>query len=62
MRVALDMTKVNDLQVESIRQLVRTCKAAHMVDVRMRINGEWVSVEADWIKHLTITAETPNKK
>jgi hypothetical protein len=48
----LDGTRINDLQARSIRALIETCKAAHFTDVRVRINGEWRTFQADWIKHL----------
>jgi hypothetical protein len=50
---SLDAARINDLQQDSIVELVRLCKAAHFVDVHVRINGKWEVHEADWIKHLT---------
>lgn len=48
----LPAEKINSLQQESLLDLVRLCKGAHFTNVRIRINGEWREVEADWIKHL----------
>jgi len=49
--------KINDLQVATIERLIPRCKAAHFVNVRVRINGQWEEYEADWLKHLTSTTE-----
>lgn len=48
----LPRRKINVVQQTSIEELVRVCKQAHFVNVRVRINGEWAEFEADWIKHL----------
>jgi hypothetical protein len=50
---SLDAAKINGLQQDSIVELVRRCRAAHFVDVHVRINGKWEVYQADWIKHLT---------
>jgi hypothetical protein len=44
--------KINDLQVDSIDRLIQRANAAHYVDVRVRINGEYEWFQADWIKHI----------
>ena len=46
--------QINTLQDESIERLVRMCKQAHYVDVKVRINGEYQHFQADWIKHLAL--------
>ncbi len=43
---------INSLQVESIDNLIRRAKAAHYVNVLVRINGKDEVYEADWLKHL----------
>lgn len=48
----LSATKINAIQQSSISELVKRCKAAHYVDVHVRINGNWEVFQADWIKHL----------
>jgi hypothetical protein len=48
----LSKKNINDLQQRSIDELVRRCKQAHFVNVRVRVNGEWEEFEADWLKHL----------
>ena len=48
--------KINSLQVESIDSLIRRAKAAHYVNVLVRINGKDEIYEADWLKHLHRTA------
>lgn len=50
---SLDAARINHLQQDSIVALVKRCKAAHFVDVHVRINGKWEIHEADWLKHLT---------
>jgi hypothetical protein len=45
--------KINELQVDSINRLIQRCKAAHFVNVQVRINGRFEIFEADWLKHLT---------
>jgi hypothetical protein len=56
---SLYAAKINDLQQDSIAALVRRCRAAHFVNVQVRINGKWETYEADWIKHLTREHEAP---
>lgn len=48
----LDAGRINDLQQDSIVALVKRCRAAHFVDVHVRINGKWEVHQADWIKHM----------
>lgn len=49
---SLSKERINDLQQDSIVQLVKRCKQAHFVNVKVRINGQWEEYEADWIKDL----------
>lgn len=44
--------KINELQVASIDRLIERCKRAHFVNVQVRINGQFETFEADWLKHL----------
>lgn len=48
----LDEKYVNEPQRESITKLIKRCKQAHFVDVKVRINGEDEWYEIDWLKHL----------
>lgn len=50
--------KINELQQADIERLVAVCKQAHFINVRVRINGEWREIEADWIKHLVKVPES----
>lgn len=53
---------INSLQVASVDRLIKRAKAAHYVNVRVRINGDWEEHEADWIKHMKregLTAPSP---
>lgn len=45
---------INDLQAASIDRLIARCAQAHFVNIQLqiRINGGWETVEADWIKHM----------
>jgi hypothetical protein len=43
---------INDLQRQSVDQLIKRSKAAHFTNVKVRINGKWEESEADWIKHM----------
>lgn len=49
--------KINDLQTASIDGLIARCKQAHFVNVQIRINGEFETHEADWLKHLRRVTE-----
>jgi hypothetical protein len=48
---------INELQVDSIDRLIARCKAAHYVDICIRINGKDERVQADWLKHLKRVVE-----
>lgn len=54
--------KINDLQAADINELIARCALAHFVDiqVRLRINGTYETVEADWIKHLKRMTNSPD--
>src|ERR1700744_903193 len=43
---------INDLQRESVDRLTKRAKAAHYVNLTVRINGKDEVYEADWLKHL----------
>lgn len=43
---------INDLQLNSMRRVIRRANQAHMTDIDMRINGKNERSEADWLKHL----------
>lgn len=48
---------LNELQVASIDRLIDRCKAAHYVDVCIRINGKDERLQADWLKHMRRVVE-----
>lgn len=50
--------RINDLQQQSIVDLVKRCKRAHLINVHVRINGTWEIYQADWIKHLSAIPTT----
>lgn len=54
----LDESKLNRLQINTLRDVVGLCKAAHYANVEIRINGQTRVLEADWLKHLTPPKET----
>lgn len=47
---------INRLQQASIERIVARCKQAHYVDIVVRINGKYEVHQADWIKHLAVSA------
>ena len=53
MYLHLDDEKINSLQRQSIVRLINRAKRAHMTNIVMRIGGKDVTLEADWIKHLS---------
>ena len=61
--VALLITdeKINSLQIESILRLIDRSKHAHMIDIKLRINGKDEWYEADWIKHMKRSAPIPTQ-
>lgn len=52
----LPSEQLNKPQLESIAKLVQRTKHAHYTNVVVRINGENETYEADWIKHMTLSA------
>ena len=48
----LDLDKINDLQLSTLRKTIERAQHAHYTDIDMRINGQNEYCEADWIKHL----------
>jgi hypothetical protein len=52
---------INDLQRQSVDQLIKRSKAAHFTNVNVRINGKWEESEADWIKHM-VRSPTPETR
>lgn len=52
LKFELDTRYVNDVQLESLREILATSKAAHWTNVNFRINGKDEYHEADWLKHL----------
>ena len=46
--------KINDLQVAGIKKTIERCKQAHFVNIHIRVNGQWETQEADWIKNMEI--------
>ena len=48
----LDDKDINDLQRESLHDLLAKVKHAHYADIVVRIGGRDVHYEADWLKHM----------
>lgn len=44
---------INDIQRDTIRALLKRVRGAHMVDVKVRINGKDEWFQADWLWHTT---------
>lgn len=55
--LSIDDKNINTLQVQSIQRVIARSKHAHMIDIKLRINGQDEWYEADWIKHITQTTE-----
>lgn len=51
----LPCSSINELQAESITNLISKAKHAHYTNAVLRIGGEDVFFEADWIKHLAVS-------
>lgn len=47
----LQPDKINGLQRNSVARILPRLKQAHYTNLRVRINGQWEEVEADWLKH-----------
>lgn len=45
---------INELQAADIDRVIARCKQAHWVNIQLevRINGGFETLQADWIKHL----------
>lgn len=48
----LDSGHINQMQIESLRGAIAKSKRAHHTDIQMRVNGQDVTFQADWLKHL----------
>ena len=48
----MDLSKINELQLKSLRLAIQRAKHAHHTDLNLRINGADEFYEADWLKHL----------
>lgn len=56
----LPSNKINGLQRASVLQLLPRLKMAHYTNLKVRINGNWEEVEADWLKHMVrVNSEVP---
>lgn len=58
----VDLSEINDLQLESLRHAIKRAKAAHFTDLDIRINGQNERIEADWLKHFVETDGEANPK
>ena len=59
LRFEIDLDKINNIQLATIRETIERAKHAHWTNVEFRINGKNEYAEADWIKHFV---EVPNKR
>lgn len=48
---------LNELQQESINNLIRDAKGMHYATILMRINGEDRTFQVDWLKYASITRD-----
>lgn len=59
---AIDLSEINDFQLESLRRSIKRSKAAHFTDLIIRINGQDERIEADWLKHFVEMSEEDKAK
>jgi hypothetical protein len=55
----LPRAKLNELQEKSISSTIKRCKQADFINLKIRINGDWEEVEADWVEHLIALPAAP---
>lgn len=48
----LDTGLINQMQLDSMRNAIAKARHAHHTDLVMRVNGQDVHWQADWLKHL----------
>jgi ribosome-associated translation inhibitor RaiA len=55
---------INDLQSASIERVIARLKQAHWTNIQLqvRINGGFETIEADWLKHLKPVTEIPDQR
>lgn len=51
-QLLLDPANVNEIVLASMLDVLKKSKGAHYTNIEMRINGEDVQFEADWLKYL----------
>lgn len=52
-RFVLGSNPLNEVQISTIRKMIAKARGASTVDLLMRVNGEDLRFQADWLKHLT---------
>lgn len=57
MRIEIPDDCLSELVKASLPKTIERAKHAHYTNVVLRINGEDVTVEADWIKYMKIAPE-----
>jgi beta-galactosidase/beta-glucuronidase len=43
---------INELVQESLKRQVALASSNSLTDIEIRVNGEWLRFEADWVKYL----------
>lgn len=51
---AIPLSKINDIQLESMCRAIKRCRGAHFTDLKIRINGQDEHYQADWFKHMLV--------
>ena len=54
MQLSIDDQSINDLVREGLRKAIDLAQQAHYTDLIIRVNGEDLRVQADWLKYLRI--------
>lgn len=57
MKLEIDNNKINELVRNGLKETIYMAKRAHYTNVKIRIDGQWVEMEADWIKYLDVTED-----
>ena len=48
----LDEKYINEIVKNSLKDTINKAKQSHMVDVILRLNGQNLRMEADWVKYM----------
>ena len=58
MLIEIEENAINDIVKAALLSTIALAREAHYTDVVIRINGQDVGRQADWIKHMKILPQT----